>query len=44
MVSKEHLVELLTKGSFDVLISLGAGDIEDYVPMIELALREKFDV
>ncbi len=44
MISKEHVVELLTKGSFDVLISLGAGDIEDYVPMIELALREKYDL
>lgn len=42
MVSKEHVVELLTKGSFDVLISLGAGDIEDYVPEIEQALREKY--
>ena len=44
MVSKEHVVELLTKGSFDVLISLGAGDIEDYVPKIEHALREKYMV
>ena len=44
MVSKEHVVELLTKGSFDVLISLGAGDIEDYVPEIEQALREKYQI
>jgi len=42
MVKKEHVVELLTKGSFDVLISLGAGDIEDFVPQIEEALRDKF--
>lgn len=44
MVKKEHVVELLTKGSFDVLISLGAGDIEDFVPQIEEALREKFEL
>ncbi len=44
MVDKEHVVELLTKGSFDVLISLGAGDIEDYVPKIEEALKEKYNI
>ena len=42
LVHKEDMVELLSKGDFDVLISLGAGDIEDMVPQIEEMLRQKF--
>ena len=42
LIRKEDVVEIVTKGDFDVLVSLGAGDLEDYVPQIEQALRAKF--
>ena len=42
LVHKKDMVELLSKGDFDVLISLGAGDIEDMVPEIEDMLRQKY--
>ena len=42
LVHKKDMVELLSKGDFDVLISLGAGDIEDMVPEIEEMLRQKY--
>jgi len=34
MIHKEDIPEVAEKGDFDVLISLGAGDIENYVPQI----------
>ena len=40
LIHKEQVVEAISKGDFDVLVSLGAGDIDDYVPQIEQALRE----
>lgn len=42
MIHKENVVKTMTEGDFDVLVSLGAGDLEDYVPEIEQALRKKF--
>ena len=34
LIHKEQILDEVKKGSFDVLISLGAGDIENYVPKI----------
>lgn len=34
LIHKEDIIETVKKGGFDVLISLGAGDIENYVPQI----------
>lgn len=42
LIHKEEVVKTMTEGNFDVLVSLGAGDLEDYVPEIEQALRKKF--
>lgn len=42
LVHKEDVVELLSKGDFQVLVSLGAGDIENYVPDIQAMLNEKY--
>ena len=42
LVKKENLVELLSKGDYNVLVSLGAGDIENFVPLVEEMLRNKY--
>jgi UDP-N-acetylmuramate--alanine ligase len=34
LIHKEQILDEVAKGGFDVLISLGAGDIENYVPQI----------
>ncbi len=44
LVHKEDVVELLSKGDFQVLVSLGAGDIENYVPQIQEMLADKYNI
>ncbi len=44
LVHKEDVVELLSKGDFNVLVSLGAGDIENLVPQIRDMLNEKYNL
>lgn len=41
LIHKEQILDVVKKGGFDVLISLGAGDIEIFVPEITRILREK---
>ena len=41
LVHKEQLPDIAREGDFDVLISLGAGDIEDYVPELTRILSER---
>ena len=41
LIHKEQILDVVKKGGFDVLISLGAGDIENFVPEITRILREK---
>lgn len=39
MCSKDEILDVVRKGGFDVLVTLGAGDIEDYVQQITEILR-----
>lgn len=41
MCTKEKLVDTLKDKPLDIVITLGAGDIEDYVPHIYQALKDK---
>ena len=41
MCAKEHLLSLVENSEFDVLITLGAGDIEDYASRIADIVRRK---
>ena len=41
MCSKESLLEVIKHKKTDVLITLGAGDIENYVPQIYELLKDK---
>ena len=41
LIHKEQILDVVKKGGFDVLISLGAGDIENFVPEITRILKEK---
>lgn len=42
LIHKEEILNVVSKRDFDVLMSLGAGDIENYVPQItELLSKEK---
>ena len=41
LIHKEQILDVVKKGGFDVLISLGAGDIENFVPEITCILKEK---
>ena len=41
LIHKEQIFDVVKKGGFDVLISLGAGDIENFVPEITRILKEK---
>ena len=41
LVHKEDLTDIARNGDFDVLISLGAGDIEDDVPQLTTILSER---
>ena len=39
MCSKEGILDVVRQGGFDVLVTLGAGDIENYVPQITELLQ-----
>ena len=39
MCRKEEILDVVRQGGFDVLVTLGAGDIENYVPQITEILR-----
>lgn len=41
MIHKEDVLDLVKNRSFDVLIVLGAGDLDDYVPQITKILENK---
>ena len=41
MCSKEHLMDCLKEKDIEVLITLGAGDIETYVPQIQELLKNR---
>lgn len=41
MCSKNELLDLIQNSNFDILIALGAGDIEDYAPQIVEILKDK---
>ena len=41
LIHKEDIPDVARNANFDVLISLGAGDIENYVPLITDILKEK---
>lgn len=41
MCSKEELMDVLKHKKIEVLITLGAGDIENYVPQIYKLLKDK---
>lgn len=41
LISKDDILEVARKADFDVLVSLGAGDIENYVPQITEILKGK---
>ncbi len=40
LISKEKLVETLKNRNFDILLTLGAGDINTYIPQIIGSLKE----
>ena len=41
LIHKEDVLDVARNGKFDVLISLGAGDIENYVPQIAEILKQR---
>lgn len=41
MCSKEELLDLVQNSDFDILIALGAGDIENYAPQIAEILKDR---
>jgi UDP-N-acetylmuramate--L-alanine ligase len=41
MVHKEDVLELVKKRDFDVLVFLGAGDLDNYVPQVTQILKNK---
>lgn len=41
LIHKENILDIAKTGDFDVLISLGAGDIENYVPEMTKILTER---
>lgn len=43
MCKKQDILDMVAGRSFDVLVSLGAGDIENYVPAITDLLKEKME-
>jgi len=44
MIHKDDVVEWVKSHDIDVLIILGAGDLDNYCPQIEQALREKYGI
>ena len=43
MIHKEDVTAYVKAGDFDVLVVLGAGDLDNYVPEIEKILNEKYN-
>ncbi|MCR5313412.1 MAG: UDP-N-acetylmuramate--L-alanine ligase [Bacteroidaceae bacterium] len=41
LIHKEDVLDVARNGKFDVLISLGAGDLENYVPQITEILKQR---
>ena len=41
MISKEQVLDYVNNHDFEVLVVLGAGDLDNYVPDIEKVLRSK---
>ncbi|CUQ08310.1 UDP-N-acetylmuramate--L-alanine ligase [Segatella copri] len=41
MIHKEDVLDLVKNRDFDVLVILGAGDLDNYVPQITQILEEK---
>lgn len=44
MIHKEDVLDYVANHDFEVLIVLGAGDLDNYVPEIEKLLRKKYDI
>lgn len=42
MIHKEDVVQFVKDNDFEVLVILGAGDLDNYVPQIEKELRNKY--
>ena len=43
MVCKEQVIDYVNNHDFEVLVVLGAGDLDNYVPVIERALRSRIE-
>lgn len=43
MCRKDQVLDVVRQGGFDVLITLGAGDIEDYAPQITDILTQQYE-
>lgn len=41
MCSRDEMVDMVMNSDFDVLLTLGAGDIENYAPTLEKMLKER---
>jgi UDP-N-acetylmuramate--L-alanine ligase len=41
MIQKDDVLELVKNRDFDVLITLGAGDLDNYAPQITRIIKEK---
>ena len=44
MIHKEDVTTFVKNNDFEVLVVLGAGDLDNYVPQIEKILKEKYNV
>lgn len=44
MIRKEDVLSYVEEHDFEVLIVLGAGDLDNYVPQIEKLLRKKYNI
>lgn len=44
MIHKEDVPDYIRRNDFEVLVVLGAGDLDNYVPEIEKLLREKYNI
>ena len=42
IIKKDDVQEFVKKNDFDVLIVLGAGDLDNQVPALEKILRKKY--
>jgi UDP-N-acetylmuramate--alanine ligase len=43
MIHKDEVLRLVTEHDFDVLIVLGAGDLDNQVPEMARILKEKYN-